>query len=198
MKRPSDALIIVDIQPMFIGDMTGECRDGEKIIPLVNEMIGLFDHVVVACHNWMRGSMVTQPHVSLRLDHRTVFVHKYLPNVFGGYVYDSHRPEKDNNLPEHSLAPYFKRYGVKRAYVCGLFTEYCVMDSALGAVSQGFKSHLIVPACGCANENASDKESALVPAALESMSKNGVSIWTKDIIKTLTEELAERQKEKVC
>ena len=42
-----------------------------------------------------------------------------------------------------NLAEILKRNGVRRVYVCGVATEYCVKATALDAVKNGFETYLL-------------------------------------------------------
>ncbi|MGA2621786.1 MAG: bifunctional nicotinamidase/pyrazinamidase [Thermoguttaceae bacterium] len=45
------------------------------------------------------------------------------------------------------LGDYLNQHGVRRVYVCGLATDYCVKCTALDAVQLGFQTFLIEDAC---------------------------------------------------
>ena len=41
------------------------------------------------------------------------------------------------------MAEILRKKGVKRVYVCGVATEYCVKATALDAVKHGFETYLL-------------------------------------------------------
>lgn len=45
------------------------------------------------------------------------------------------------------LAEYLRRRGVDEVFVMGLATDYCVRFTAIDAVAQGFRTHLVVDGC---------------------------------------------------
>lgn len=178
--KDNGALIIVDVQPRFMGDESKKTKDGPKIIPVINGLIPIFNTVVVACHEWQNDAL-KNPHLDLRLDQRTVFVHKSEYSAFYGYVYNASRNPADNNLPQHKLLPLLKERKIEQLFVCGIFTEWCVCETALDGVKNGFTTHLVEP--GCAGCNSDDK--VPMKEAMEKMHAAGVVLWTNELIAKL-------------
>jgi nicotinamidase/pyrazinamidase len=46
-----------------------------------------------------------------------------------------------------SLADFLKARNIKANFVCGLTTDYCVKDTALDSVKEGFNTFVILDAC---------------------------------------------------
>lgn len=185
--KENEALVIVDVQPTFMGDAPHQTKDVPRIIPVINGLIPVFNNIIVVCHNWQPNS-VKNPHMDLRLDHRAVFVHKTEYSAFSGYVYSASRDPKDNNLPQHKLLPLLKSRKIEQLFICGLFTEFCVCETALDAVKNGFAVHLIEPACGC-----NDDDKAPMKEAMEKMRAAGVVLWTNELIAGLSKCIEEEK-----
>jgi nicotinamidase/pyrazinamidase len=54
--------------------------------------------------------------------------------------------ENDHKTPT-GLAGYLKERGLTEVVLCGLATDFCVGFSALDAVTCGFKTSVVMPAC---------------------------------------------------
>jgi len=163
--KKKSALIIVDVQPMFIGEGNSQTPTGAAIVPVINALIPIFDNIIVSCHNWIPESPACNPHLGLRLDSRAVFIHKNSCDAFEGEVYNAQR--KKTYLPEHKLLPLLRARKVEEVFVCGVFTEWCVKETAISAVKFGFKTHIVEPACAGKTENG-------IKDAMKAMSVAGV------------------------
>jgi len=69
------------------------------------------------------------------------------------------------------LAEYLRQHAVDEVYIAGLATDYCVKFSALDAVAQGFRTHVIAAACRGIDLRPGD-----VVRALDEMRAAGVEI----------------------
>lgn len=62
--------------------------------------------------------------------------------------------EVDRHTPT-GLASYLRERGVKRLFIAGLATDFCVAWSALDAVLEGFATHVVLDACRAIDTNGS-------------------------------------------
>ena len=78
----------------------------------------------------------------------------------GACVLQRSNEDEDVNAPpdvlaahrRETLAQWFRRQGVRRVFACGLVTDFCVMDTALNALAEGFEgSYLILDAARAAH-----------------------------------------------
>ena len=69
------------------------------------------------------------------------------------------------------LSEYLKSIGVKKVYVLGLATDFCVKATAIDAHSEGFETVLIADACRAVNLSPDDGNNAL-----KTMKMSGVQI----------------------
>lgn len=79
--------------------------------------------------------------------------------------------EVDRRTPT-GLASYLRERGLKRVFLAGLATDFCVAWSALDAASEGFETHVVLDAC-----RAIDTDGSLEKAMAE-MEKAGVRLCT--------------------
>jgi len=79
--------------------------------------------------------------------------------------------ENDRSTPT-GLSGYLRERGLKRLFMCGLATDYCVAYSALDARAQGFEVVVVLEACRAIDLGGS------LDAALAQMRQTGVQIVT--------------------
>jgi nicotinamidase/pyrazinamidase len=168
----SDALLAIDVQNCFIPGGTLPVPNGQEVVPLINDIAGKFKCVVMT-QDWhprghisfasthgkepfsaiklpygdqvmwpdhcIQGTLDANLHAGLDLTKANLILRKgFNPNVDGySAFYDN-----DKKTPT-GLAGYLKARGVKRVFVCGLATDFCVMWSSVDAVKAGFKTVVI-------------------------------------------------------
>jgi len=170
---PSDALIVVDVQRDFLpGGALGVARGDEVVAPL-NEAMRAFERAgrpVFASRDWhtpdhcsfkarggpwpphcVAGTPGAQFADGLRLPGSATVVSKAeLPDAdsysaFGGT----------------DLAQQLERRGVKRVFVGGLATDYCVLNTVLDARAAGFEVVVLGDAVRAVEVSPGDGERAL-------------------------------------
>ena len=62
----------------------------------------------------------------------------------------------NENLKQHLLDK-----KIDKLYIAGLTTEYCILDTAMNAVKEGFNTHVITDAIRPVNVNEGDGDKAL-------------------------------------
>ncbi|ELR68496.1 Nicotinamidase [Fulvivirga imtechensis AK7] len=166
-------LIIVDIQNDFIPGGNLAVPDGDKIIPIVNELQKSFD-LVVATQDWhpadhksfasnhpgkktfdtttLHGlDQVLWPDHCMQSSHGAEFhVGLNLNRVEAIFrkgmdrEIDSYSGFYDNGHKKSTgLAGYLRERNVKSVYVCGLAADYCVFFTAKDALLEKFDTYLI-------------------------------------------------------
>jgi nicotinamidase/pyrazinamidase len=199
------ALIITDIQNDFCPGGALAIREGDSIVPLVNQLQKRFD-LVVATRDWHPAG-----HGSFAANHPDKKVGEVadlngLPqilwpvhcveNTSGADFHprlDRQRIDRvfhkgtDPDIDSYSaffdnghrkatgLGEYLKEQGIDEVYLCGLATDYCVKFTALDAVELGFKTYVIEDACRGVNLKPGDVE-----RAIEEMRVKGVEILTSN------------------
>ena len=194
------ALILVDLQNDFCPGGTLAVREGDKIIPLINDLQKRFD-LVVATQDWH-----PQDHGSFASSHKKKVGEMIVLNGLEQVLWPDHcvqgspgaefvpgfdtskiervfkkgtDPKIDSyscffdnaHLKSTGLGDYLKKKGVTDVYIAGLATDYCVKFSALDATQLGFKTHVIADATRGVNLKEGDVE-----LAIQEMRDHGVRI----------------------
>jgi nicotinamidase/pyrazinamidase len=196
-----NALIMVDIQNDFVPGGALAVQEGDKIVPLVNQLQSRFD-LVVATQDWHpanHGSFAAnhpgkQPGDVVELDGlpqvlwpdhcvQNTIGADFAPGLATSNVARVFRKGTEAGIDSYSgffdnghrkatgLGDWLKAKGVTDVYVCGLATDYCVKFTALDAVQLGFNTHLIEDACRGVNLKDGD-----VGNAMEEMRRAGVAV----------------------
>jgi nicotinamidase/pyrazinamidase len=178
-------LIVVDVQNGFMPGGGLPVPRGDEVVPVINRIGKLFSNVVItqdwhpAGHASFASShagsapydMMTMPygpqvlwpdhcvqgthdaalHKDLHLPHAQLIIRKgFHPQV------DSYSAfmEADRTTTT-GLAAYLQARGLRKAYVCGLATDFCVAWTALDARAAGFEAVVIEDACRAIDLNGS-------------------------------------------
>jgi len=194
------ALVLVDIQNDFCPGGALAVPEGDRVVPIANELQKQFeltvatqdwhppDHLSFAAnHGKNPGEVIDlngQPQVlwpvhCVQGSHGAEFVPEL--NTAGikhivqkGMVreVDSYSGFFDNDHHTATgLGDYLKHAGVTEVFICGLATDYCVKFTALDARRLGFDTFVIEDACRGVELNASD-----VQQAVEDMKAMGVTV----------------------
>ena len=154
----SDALLITDVQKDFLPGGALPVPDGDEIIPVLNEYAKLFEDAkahVFASRDWHPPNHCSfkqqggpwPPHCvqntrgakfspDLKLPEGTVVISKATDPERESYsVFD--RTNFENEL---------QMRGVRRLFVGGLATDYCVVNTVLDALKLGFKTVVLMDA----------------------------------------------------
>jgi nicotinamidase/pyrazinamidase len=150
---PEEALIVVDMQRDFMPGGALPVPEGDKIIPRCNSYIEEFRKrgaLIVATRDWHPPN-----HISFREQGGPWPAHCVRNTPGAEFVVDlpadavivskATEPDKEaySGFEGTNLADILKKNGVKRVYVCGVATEYCVKATALDAVRHGFEVYLL-------------------------------------------------------
>ena len=194
-----DALIVVDVQNDFCPGGRLAVQKGDEVVPIVNELSKRFDNVVLTqdwhpaghqsfatSHPGSRpfdsiklayGEQVLWPdhclqggdgaalHKDLAVPHAQLVVRKGWRKEVDSYSAFLEADRKSRT----GLEGYLEERGIKRVFVCGLATDFCVAWTALDARKLKFESVVIEDAC-----RAIDMQGSLA-AAWDKMKKAGVA-----------------------
>ncbi len=173
----TDALLVIDVQNCFIPGGSLAVKEGDAIVPVINKLAKSFANVVVtqdwhtADHvsfasqhpgkkpfetvKLKYGTQVLWPdhcvqgtegaalHKDLSIPHAQLMIRKGFHKDTDSY---SAFLEADRKTVT-GLAGYLKARGIKRVYLAGLATDFCVAWSALDARKAGFQAAVIEDAC---------------------------------------------------
>jgi nicotinamidase/pyrazinamidase len=172
-----DVLLVIDVQNDFCPAGALAVGEGDAVVPVINRLIDRFDHVVLtqdwhpAGHSsfasshpgsapfeiiampygpqtlWpdhcMQGTPGAAFHPKLETEHAQLIIRKGFHGAIDSY---SAFYENDRHTPT-GLAGYLRERGLKRVFLAGLATDYCVSYSAIDARREGFEAIVIESGC---------------------------------------------------
>lgn len=170
-------LIVVDVQNCFLPGGSLAVKDGDKVIPVINALAKKFSNVVMtqdwhtaghvsfaSSHNGKKpfetvdlhyGKQVLWPDhcvqgsegaglaKDLAIPHAQLVIRKGFHKDVDSY---SAFVEADGKTST-GLAAYLKARKIKRVFVTGLATDFCVAWTALDARKAGFETSVVEDAC---------------------------------------------------
>ncbi|MEO2068103.1 MAG: nicotinamidase [Desulfurobacteriaceae bacterium] len=170
---PYDALIIVDVQNDFLPGGSLPVPQGDKVIEPLNRYIELFTlkgRPIFATRDWH-----PENHISFKENGGLWPKHcvqgtkgsefpkdlKLPPDAF--IINKGERPELEaySGFQGTILNDLLKERGVKRVFVGGLATDYCVRNTVLGALNLGYTVFFLEDASQGVNINKGDVEKAI-------------------------------------
>jgi nicotinamidase/pyrazinamidase len=153
--EPTDALIVVDVQNDFCPGGALAVEDGDAVAAPLSDAAARFAHVF-ASRDWHPPDHVSfQPrggiwpvhgvrdtpgaafHAELRLPPGAVVISKATTREKDAY----------SAFEGTDLAAQLRARGVRRVFVGGLATDYCVKHTVLDALRNGFETYLLADAC---------------------------------------------------
>jgi nicotinamidase/pyrazinamidase len=144
----TDALIVVDVQRDFCPGGALAVPRGDEVVPVVNRLLALTDWLAVATRDWHPGdhcSFAAQggiwpPHCVAGTKgasfHPDLDVGRIRTVVSKATTRDA---EAYSGFQGTDLAATLSARGIRRVFVCGLATDYCVKATALDARRAGFE-----------------------------------------------------------
>lgn len=201
-----DVLLVVDVQNDFIPGGALAVKEGDAIVPLVNQLAAGFEHVILT-QDWHTPGHVSfasahpgkKPFETITLGYGTQVLwpdhcvqgtpgadlHKDLRIPHAELIIrKGYRKQMDSysaffeadGKTTTGLAGYVKDRGFRQVYLVGLATDFCVCWSALDARKVGLGASVIEDACRGIDTNGSLRK------AWEQMTKAGVKrIRSSDI-----------------
>ena len=167
--RPDDALVIVDVQHDFLPGGALGVAEGGRIFDAIVALAPLFARVY-ATRDWhpenhssyaqyggpwpvhcVAGTHGAAFDARLPLDHVDAVIDKGTDRETDGY----------SGFAATTLARDLREHGVRRVFVCGLATDYCVKATALDANAAGFDVVVLEDAAAAVNVDAGDEVRAL-------------------------------------
>lgn len=195
---PTDALLVIDVQNCFLPGGSLAVNDGQAVIPVINALAKQFrnivltqdwhtaDHVSFASQHAGKkpfeaidlpyGKQVLWPdhcvqgtdgaalHKDIDIPQAQLIIRKGFRSQVDSY---SAFLEADRKT-ETGLRGYLKTRGIKRVFIAGLATDFCVAWTALDARKYGFDVFVVEDGCRGIDANGS------LAAAWLSMQKAGV------------------------
>jgi nicotinamidase-related amidase len=182
-----DALIVVDVQNDFLPGGALAVAAGNRIFGPLERVMPLFPYVV-ATRDWhprehphFKDYGGTWPYHCLQHTHGAGFA----PQMNLAYVDEilskgSMPPWHGYSAFENSdLAERLRARGVRRIFVAGLATDYCVKETALASAHSGFETVVVSDAVAPVAVHPEDEG-----AAIDEMEKAGVRFVTSTELHT--------------
>jgi nicotinamidase/pyrazinamidase len=174
---PATCLLVVDVQNDFMPGGALAVPGGDEVVPVVNRLVGRFEHVVLT-QDWH-----PRRHISFASSHPGKNPFETIELAYGTQVlWPDHcvqgtsgavfHPDLDvtkaqlvirkghhagidsysafleaDRKTSTGLAGYLRERGFGQLYVCGLATDFCVAWTALDARAAGFEVTVIEDAC---------------------------------------------------
>ncbi len=168
-----DALIIVDVQNDFLSGGSLAVPDGNDILPGVNACIREFTRralPIVATRDWHPADhcsfqpqggiwpahcVAQQPGAAfapeLELPDDVIIIDKATTQERDAY----------SGFDGTDLSERLRALGAERVFVCGLATDYCVLNTVLDALREGFETVVLEDLVRAVNVEPGDGERAL-------------------------------------
>jgi nicotinamidase/pyrazinamidase len=172
-----DLLLIIDVQNDFCPGGALAVADGDGVVPIVNRLVKRFNHVALTqdWHPAGHSSFATShpscaPFESIDMPHgqQTLWPDHCIQGTSGSafhpqldtdraelVIRKGFRPEIDSYSAFYEndrrtptgLAGYLRERGLRRIFLVGLATDYCVYYSAVDARRLGFDAVLVEGGC---------------------------------------------------
>ena len=184
----TQALLIVDLQNDFCPGGALAVPEGDAIVPVINDYIGLFKRArrpVIASRDWhpqetshfkefggrwpghcRQGHSGAQFHPALRLPKDAIIVSKGMDPHEDAYSAFQARDGEGRALKEILAAA-----GVSELFIGGLAIDFCVLETTMNALENGFQVLLLADAI----KGISARDSAV---AVDQMKSEGVRTIT--------------------
>jgi nicotinamidase/pyrazinamidase len=155
---PADALIIVDLQNDFLPGGSLGVPQGDEVVAPIQQLIDLYQAhglPIYASRDWHPAghcSFTDQggpwPIHCIAGSHGAAFSSAIDLEQFSTVISKATTVEKDaySAFNGTGLGEQMRARGIQRVAVCGLATDYCVLNTAKDALAEGFATLLVLDA----------------------------------------------------
>lgn len=187
------ALILVDVQNDFCPGGALAVSGGDQIVPVINKLIPHFS-LVVSTQDWHPANHISfkerggpwpphcvqgSPGADLHSDLKT--------DTIAHYFRKASTPDRDDysefagtDGEGRTLDEVLKGEGVKKLYIAGLATDYCVLETVLDGLKLGYEVYAVTDAMRAVNVASDDGDQAV-----RKMSDKGAKLVHSDEILNL-------------
>jgi nicotinamidase/pyrazinamidase len=173
MLTKGDALLVVDVQNDFCPGGSLAVNQGHEVVPVLNRWIAKAVGAgipVFATRDWHPADHVSfshrggpwPPHCVQNTPGAEFHPELIFPEDVR-IINKADDPEVDaySGFGGTDLAERLRKAGVRRVWIGGLTQDYCVRETALDAIREGFEVHVIVSATRAVNVRPEDGEQAI-------------------------------------
>ena len=171
---PKDALIVVDMQRDFMPGGALPVPEGDKIIPRLNQYTKLFNSLglpVFFTRDWHPPDHISfkeqggvwPPHCVQNTEgamfHKDLFIpqdNRFIISKGTSKDFDAY-----SGFQGTILDSLLKERGIRRVFVGGVATDYCVKNTVLGAINLGYEAFLLLDGIKGVDVNPGDSERAI-------------------------------------
>ncbi len=168
-----DALVVVDMQRDFMPNGALAVAGADDIIGRVNDYTKLFEKC--GCGIFFTRDWHPKSHISFKQNGGVWPMHCVQGSGGAEFCEGLYIPSDNRFIISKGVSEDFDAYsgfqgtmlkelllerGVKRLFVCGVATDYCVKETLLGAENLGFRTVLLTDAVKGVDINEGDSESA--------------------------------------
>ncbi|HAV39910.1 MAG TPA: nicotinamidase [Aquificaceae bacterium] len=169
-----DALIVVDMQRDFMPGGALPVPEGDKIIPRLNQYTKLFNSLglpVFFTRDWHPPDHISfkeqggvwPPHCVQNTEgamfHKDLFIpqdNRFIISKGTSKDFDAY-----SGFQGTILDSLLKERGIRRVFVGGVATDYCVKNTVLGAINLGYEAFLLLDGIKGVDVNPGDSERAI-------------------------------------
>ena len=179
--HPTDALLLIDLQPDFMPGGALAVTGGDEILPLINTLAARFDHVLLT-QDWHPLQHISfasthpnaKPYDEIQAPYgpQTLWPDHCLQHTAGAALHpaldiphaelilrkgfrrdiDSYSAFLENDhTTPTGLAGYLRERGLKRLFIAGLAYDFCVRFSAIDGKALGFETIVVEDATRAVN-----------------------------------------------
>lgn len=169
-----DALIVVDIQVDFLPGGALAVKNGETVISPLNDYIKIFSGAslpIFFTRDWHPRNHISfkenggpwPPHCVMDTPGAMFPKELLMPADNIHIISNGMKNEVDaySAFQDAQLSAILREKSVRRVYIGGLATDYCVKNTVLGALSLGFEAVVLLDAIRGIDLNSGDSEKAV-------------------------------------
>jgi len=178
-------LLVVDVQNDFCPGGALAVQEGDAVVPSINRILPKFELIIatrdvhpgktIHFSKWpphcIAGTTGADFHPDLKTDAINLFAEKGTSNADDGY--------SGFEATNMDLAEILRERQIEDVVICGLTTDYCVKETALDAVKQGFHVTVLTDCTRAVNLHPNDGAKALAE-----MADAGIHLTTSDTLGT--------------